>query len=371
MPQFRHLLYLTAQNNDVPDIALLSRVTHIAMAFVSSEAFVEEPPAEWPLFESVEAIRAKFKPGTKILVAIGGWGDDKGFPEGARSGDTRQRFASNVAKMLRDTGADGVDINWEYPGGNGENYKQVRNSTKEWEIEVFPQLLSELRAALGPNSILSAAVPGLQRDMIAFRKETIPEINRSLDFVNVMTYDLMNRRDTMTKHHAGISESREAIELYIRRGFPADKLNLGFAFYIKWFNTDPNDRPWNALKARTVLMEDPGTGADLGQSGAFAWNSVPSDMEYEFQRAMIRGTYDAVGGGSFSWDAQDKRWWTWETPESIRRKFEVLVLSYGLGGVFAWGLGEDAPFFDHLRALDDSIATYDSISGNGPYCKRM
>lgn len=356
----------------MPDISLLSRVTHVAMAFVSSEAFVGEPPAEWPLFESVEAIRAKFRSGTKILVAIGGWGDDKGFPEAARSRDTRQQFANNVAKMLRDTGANGVDIDWEYPGGNGENYKQVRNSTKAWEIEAFPRLLSELRAAISPDSILSAAVPGLQRDMIAFSKETIPEISRSLDFVNVMTYDLMNRRDTITKHHAGISESREAIEAYIRRGFPADKLNLGFSFYIKWFNTDPNDNPSNApgLKAKTVLMEDTDTGADLGQSGVFAWNSVPSDMEYAFQRAMIRGTYDAVGGGSFSWDAQDKRWWTWETPESIKRKFERLVLSYGLGGVFAWGLGEDAPFFDHLRALDDSIATYDSILGHGSYGKR-
>ncbi|ROW17233.1 hypothetical protein VPNG_01416 [Cytospora leucostoma] len=327
------------------------------MAFVSSEAFVGESPAEWPLFGGVETIRENFELGTKILVAIGGWGDDNGFPEAARSGDTRQRFTSNVAEMLQD--------------GNGENYKQVRNSTKAWEIEAFPQLLSELRAALGPDFILTAAVPGLQRDMIAFRKETIPDINRSLDFVNVMTYDLMNTRDTMTKHHAGISESREAIDSYIRREFPAEKLNLGFAFYNKWVNTDSNDRPSNALKARTVLMEDPDTGADLGQSGAFAWSSVPIDMEYEFQRAMIRGTYDAVGGGSFSWDAQDKRWGTWETLESIKRKFERLVLSYGLGGVFAWSLGEDAPFFDHLRALDDSIATYDSISGNGLYCKRV
>ncbi|KUI55301.1 Endochitinase B1 [Cytospora mali] len=365
MPQFRQMLYLTAWNNHVPDISLLSRVTHVALAFVSSEALTGEPPTDWPLFENIKSIRARFAPGTKVLVAIGGWGDDKGFPEAAISAEARKQFASNVVKMLQDTGADGVDIDWQYPGGNGENYKRVPNSTKKWEIVAFPKLLSELRAALGPNFILSAAVPGLQRDMMAFNRETIPEINRALDFVNVTTYDLMNRRDTVTKHHAGISESRETIETYLKRGFPADKLNLGFAFHLKWFNTDPNERPLNAVGAKTVLMEDPKTGVDLGQSGALTWNNVPAEMEDPLQRAMIRGSYDAVGGGSFSWDAQDKRWWTWETPESIKRKFESLVVSYGLGGVFAWALGDDAPFFDHLRALDESVAMYESIDRHG------
>ena len=349
----------------MPEVHLLSSVTHVGLAFVSSQALVGEPPAEWPLFEGIDSIRAKFAPGTKILIAVGGWGDDNDFPIAARSEESRKQFASNVAKMLRDTGADGVDIDWEYPGGNGENYKQVPNSTKTWEIKAYPKLLSELRAALGTDFILSAAVPGLQRDMMAFNNETIPEINRSLDFVNVMTYDLMNRRDTVTKHHAGISASREAIETYVKRGFPPRKLNLGFAFYIKWFNTDTNEQPESSIGAKTVLMEDPKTGADLGQSGAFGWNNVPTEMEEDFHRAMMRGAYDALEGGSFSWEALDNRWWTWETPESIKRKFERLVLPHGLGGVFAWALGEDAPFFDHLKALNDCVEMHNSVLSRG------
>lgn len=349
----------------MPISSLLSRVTHVVLAFVSSEALTGEPPARWPLFEDIDSIRAKFAPGTKIMIAVGGWGDDKGFPIAAETKESRKRFASNVAKMLRDTGADGVDIDWEYPGGNGDNYKQVPNSTKVWEIKAYPKLLSELRTVLGPDSILSAAVPGLQRDMMAFDIETIPEINRSLDFVNVMTYDLMNRRDTETKHHASLSGSREALETYVKRGFPAHKLNLGFAFYVKWFNTDPDEQPESAIGAKTVLLEDLETGADLGQSGAFAWNKVPAEMESDFQQAMMRGTYDALEGGSFSWSPLEKRWWTWETPESIKRKFDRLVVPQGLGGVFAWALGEDAPFFDHFRALDDCVAMHQSVFSRG------
>lgn len=65
---------------------------------------------------SVGDTRAQFEAGTKIMVAIGGWGDTQGFDIAARTQESRERFAQNVAAMILDTGADGVDIDWEYPG---------------------------------------------------------------------------------------------------------------------------------------------------------------------------------------------------------------------------------------------------------------
>lgn len=52
------------------------------------------------------------------------------------------------------------DIDWEYPGGNGADYKQVSNSAKSYQIEAFPKLLAATRTAIGPNKLLSIAVPG-------------------------------------------------------------------------------------------------------------------------------------------------------------------------------------------------------------------
>ncbi|KAG9804786.1 hypothetical protein KCU86_g23810, partial [Aureobasidium melanogenum] len=71
----------------------------------------------------------------------------------------RKAFAENVKAMLDFTNADGVDIDWEYPGGNGEDYKQITNSEKSWEVEAYPKLLADIRAAIGPDKIMSAAVP--------------------------------------------------------------------------------------------------------------------------------------------------------------------------------------------------------------------
>jgi chitinase len=52
-----------------------------------------------------------------------------------------------------------IDIDWEYPGGNGADYKQVRNSEKAYQIDAFPKLLAATRAAIG-DKLLSIAVPG-------------------------------------------------------------------------------------------------------------------------------------------------------------------------------------------------------------------
>ncbi|KAF2475827.1 glycoside hydrolase [Lindgomyces ingoldianus] len=351
--QLKHVMYLTGQHNVIPEPSLVSNITHVALAFMRPEVFNLAQPSSWPLFTSVDAVRSRFANGTYILVAIGGWGDTAGFSQAAKTDESRILFARNIKTMIDETGADGVDIDWEYPGGNGEDYKDVPNADKAWEIEAYPKLLFEIRNAIGATKIISAAVPGLPRDMIAFTKNTVPELNKYIDFFNIMTYDLMNRRDNVTKHHTGVNLSLEAIDAYIERGVPPAKANLGFAFYVKWFKTDPNT-PCNVepIGCNTELLEDPLTGADLGKAGAFSWHDrVPPELSESFKLALANGAYDHINGGHYFWDPTEHIWWTWDTPEAIRKKIPSIVAKKNLGGVFAWGLGEDAEDWDHLKAL--------------------
>ncbi|UNI24905.1 Chitinase [Purpureocillium takamizusanense] len=347
----RCAMYLTGQHNVVPvDANLTADITHVVLAFMRSDTFnVDQSPPQWPLFTTVDQVRPQFTPGTKIMIAIGGWGDSLGFEEAARDAKARDRWAGQVAAMVAQTGADGVDIDWEYPGGNRDDYKQVPNDKRKWEVDAFCRLLDALRASLGTHKILSIAVPALERDLMAFAPSTVPRIIRSVDFINVMTYDMMNRRDTTVRHHSGVADSRDALQRYVDRGAPPAMLNLGLGYYVKWFMTQDcdSDRP---LGCRTQGLEDPDTGADTGKTAAFSWHDeVPSELAESFARARSRGAYFEDGSYGY-WDEAERRWWSFDTPQTIERKLADVVGPFHAGGVFAWGIGEDAPDFAHLAA---------------------
>ncbi|GAB0136842.1 hypothetical protein EsDP_00005130 [Epichloe bromicola] len=330
-------------------------ITHVVLAFMRSDIFnSEEEAPEFPLFTTVEKTRQRFDSATNIMIAIGGWGDSLGFEEACRDEASRKLWSNNVKKMIDFTGADGVDMDWEYPGGNRDDYKIILNKKREWEIEAFVQLLTDLRRAIGKQKILSIAVPGLERDLMAFTATTLPRIVEQVDFINVMTYDLLNRRDTVVKHHSGVAASSASIRTYMERGAPSEMLNLGLAYYVKWAKTQDCD-PDQPLGCPTELLEDPNTGADLGRTAAFSWHDeVPDDLKPSFARATSRGRYFEDGSFGY-WDAEERTWWTFDTQRVIDRKVNDIVAPLRLGGVFAWGLGEDAPQFSHLLTTLNSL----------------
>lgn len=101
-------LMIFRQHNVVPELRLLSKVTHVALAFMRSEVFNTPRQSDWPLFTPVADVRPKFPEGTKIVVAIGGWGNTEGFSQAAKTNESRRLFARNIQAMVDATGADGA-----------------------------------------------------------------------------------------------------------------------------------------------------------------------------------------------------------------------------------------------------------------------
>ncbi|KAH1598465.1 hypothetical protein V6Z88_003754 [Aspergillus fumigatus] len=391
------------------------------MAFANSTIFNSDSPPKFVPFEPVETLRKRFGPDTKVMVAIGGWGDTKGFSEGAKDDASRARYAKNVATMIEDLGIDGVDIDWEYPGGNGGDYIEVPNGRKIDEVELYPLFLQAIREAIGPDKLLSISVPGKSADMIAFTKEQSSKIWPSVDMVNVMSYDLMNRRDKVTNHHTSVVGSLDAIKAYEEIGLDTAKINLGFAYYAKWFMTDPksncNEHP---LRCGVLALENP-DGSDAGTSGTLTFEksamaAAPGNLKVSadgtcgfskgtkcpagsccsqygycgtgndfcqagclsdygeckgisvidsWRRASKGGKTDEQAGGQYFWDKQASLFWTWDTPELITRKFKEIVDAEKLGGVMAWSLGEDSLSWEHLKAMQDCLRGR-SIDQNSP-----
>ncbi|KAF2003995.1 carbohydrate-binding module family 18 protein [Amniculicola lignicola CBS 123094] len=404
----RFIVYADEWHLDRPTSAAdRAGIDHVVIAFAqANKTATWVPNAKQP----VALIRQEY-PNAKVMVAIGGWGDTVGFSEAVKTPAGIEKFAADVQTLIQVHGLDGVDIDWEYPGGNGADYKQVPNSSRTNEIEAFPELLKAVRTAIGEDKLLSIAVPGKEIDMIAFTPEQGPKIWPSVDYINIMTYDLMNRRDAVTAHHTSVAGSAAAIENYLNIGAPPEKINLGFAFYAKYFTTasDCTNQP---LGCPIEEAEDPVTGSDTLKSGAWTfekWHMTPvdggalpvstdgtcgaekgtkcasgccsqygncgtskehcsgacqhafgigctdSDVAGSWQRAKNNGVYDEEEGGQYYFDADEKLFWTWDTPEIISRKFEEIVKTYGLGGVMAWSLGEDTFDYSHVRQIAEEL----------------
>lgn len=274
------------------------------MAFALSDLFVPDTAEPYEPFMPVDDVRSMFDDGTQLGIAIGGWGDNAGFGAGSKSSSSRAAWAQNVAKMLDEHGFDFVgtsfvffvgtslyaitisldilkkktsdaqflDIDWEYPGGNGADYKQIPNANKTGEIPAFPLLLEAVKDAVAPKPV-SIAVPALPRDMMAFYDSpSVSSIWAAVDFVNIMTYDMINRRDTETMHHSPVLGSLAAVDRYLALGLPAAKINLGFAFYAKYFETPAGNSSTAECSASRavgcpIVKAENDDGSDAGTSG--------------------------------------------------------------------------------------------------------
>lgn len=408
MASARYVMYADQYHTSTfPNTTLTEGIDHAVMAFMPASDFTSDPHGNFTLFEPLETFKARFPKHAKIIIAIGGWGD-AGWHDALRNDSMVGRFAANVAVMLDKTGLDGVDIDCEYPGGNGFDYKQIPNSELTGEIEQFPKLLSAIRTTIGPGKILSIATPGLERDMIAFNKDTVPLIAQEIDYMNIMTYDLMNRRDTTTKHHTDIKGSLAAIDKYLEFGLPAKKANLGIAFYAKYFTVARNNCV-NPIGCPTALLEDV-NGTDTGLSGAYTFekpvavpakltvatdgtcgasvahkcpSSIPCCSQYGFcgntaahcglscqadygkcngtsaaeswKLAEANGKLDAENGGQYYFDHNATLFWTWDTAELVTKKFTDIIKARGIGGIMAWSLAEDSDGWALLKAMHDGV----------------
>lgn len=157
----------------------------------------------------------------------------------------------------------------------------------------------------------------------------------------------------------------------------ASKLNLGFAFYAKYFVTQGECT--QPIGCPTVQLED-ANGGDTGKSGAVTFLEGPP--------VLSSGKADTEEGGQWYWDAAESKFWTWDTPDFIAQKFEQIVKARGLGGVskfsltalflvvylsiysgkgekeadfcsctVAWSLGEDSADWTYVKAIQAGLAT--------------
>lgn len=273
-------------------------------------------------------------PKLKVLLSLGGWGGCETCSDVFNTSVGRKEFAESVKDLLIMYDADGIDMDWEYPGIEGFPGHTWRPEGKQ----NFTLLIEEMRKTLGPDYEISFAAGGFTdflKNSIEWDK-VMPLIQR----VNIMSYDLVNGYATITGHHTPLySNSNQILSLdyavnYLDSiGVPRSKMIAGAAFYSRiWENVPPDNN-------------------GLYQSGIFKeainfrdFNNYLSDGFIEY--------WDSTSNAPYRYNAQDSLFATFDNPRSATLKTNY-IMEQGLGGIMFWELTCD----DHKNGLLEAIST--------------
>lgn len=173
-----------------------------------------------PRFRSMIDLK-KDNPDLKVLLCIGG-NCESGLSEMAADPSKRASLAGDCARIIKEYGIDGIDFDWEVPGGPGGTEQDVDN---------FTLVLKAVRDSIGNDKILSVATGG----DVSFN---VPEVLPLIDYASIMAYDLAW---STPGHHTALHRSEhtqwlsvdEVIKRYTDAGMPYEKMLLGLGFYAR------------------------------------------------------------------------------------------------------------------------------------------
>ncbi|KAI1823581.1 carbohydrate-binding module family 18 protein [Xylaria intraflava] len=282
---FRNVIYIDEWHPNITMssssiLSVTSSITHVIMSFVDPMSFTTKDTLPTPPLMPVDQIRSRFSNGTKVGIALGGWGTWSTNFAAVAAEENRTTFASNLAGWMKDEGYDFVDIDWEYPGGNGAQ----NSSNPEKEITDFPLLLSAIKSELQNQSVgiqnISLSVAATPEGMAAFRAANQTQsIWDNVEFITIMAYDYVNRASNATGHHSDVEGTKLAVQRYLDLGLCPDKINLGFAFYAKYFQINGACDNTMLPTGCPIMQAESANGTDLYTSGVltFEYSNIERD----------------------------------------------------------------------------------------------
>ncbi len=333
--RFAVIAYYGGRGKPIED-APVEKLTHIIYSFLHlrGNSLTLDTTHDSAAIASLISLKTR-NPRLKVMLSLGGWGGCAPCSGAFATARGRMEFAGSALRVLSDTHADGIDIDWEYPALEG--YPGHRYSPEDRHN--FTLLMKELRETLGAGYELSFAAGGFTDCLLASIewKPVMPWVDR----VNVMTYDLVNANSTVTGHQTPLFSSplqRESTDNALRildsLGVEAKKIVIGSAFYA---------RVWDGVRD---------TNNGLFQPGRFVRFIAYRDLDdFLRQNGGFRAFWDSTSQAPFSYSAEKGLFATYDDRSSVALKTDY-AMRRRLGGVMFWELTGDMPAHALLDAID-------------------
>jgi chitinase len=329
---FTHINFAFAEVDPGPGGKLNPK---FGIAPFGKEAKLRDPGRDG-LYAELNALKSK-NPKLRTLLSVGGWSHTDPpmawlFTTMAETQSSRAEFIGNSLKYIRDNGFDGIDIDWEYPA-------DPTRGGRSFDKRNFTLLMKEFREAIAaeaaktqkPPLLLTIATPaGVQSELFE-----LGEVQKHVDWINLMTYDFTGTWDTMTGVNApnmkGGPGIQAAIATYLMSGVPREKLVLGMPTYGHAFGGVESEKP-HAPHDKSKAPK----GRCTAEGGSIAYFEVVELLK----AGQLKRYWDADTLTPYAYDPKTKIWVTYDDQESYSKKLDLLQ-EQKLAGAMFWAIDLD------------------------------
>jgi chitinase len=314
----------------------VSRLTHINYAFVdvkNNRAWLTNERTDTTNFRTLNLLKQQ-NPALKILISIGGWSWSKNFSDAVLTDSSRKVFAASSVDIIRQFKLDGVDIDWEYPGmqGDGNVFRPEDKQNYTLMFQAIREELSKLQTETNRYYLLTTATGGFP----GYLDHTeMGKAQQYLDYVNLMTYDYSWGQ---AGHHTNLfpssdykkeNSAHKAVNTYMAAGVPAHKLVVGLAFYGRGGVVGTTDG--HGLNQKIV------SNFRIGGGYTYIKDSLVNQKGFKHY-------WDKKAKAPYLFNADEKKFISYDSERSVKYKCKY-VKKHALGGVMFWEYSSDPKIY--------------------------
>lgn len=322
--QPRIIAYATGRAETIVQYPV-DKLTHIIYSFlkIQHDTLMFWDSSQQNTVRQLVALKA-VNPQLKIMVSVGGWSGCSFCSDLFAAEEHRNHFASTTVSLLKQYGIDGLDLDWEYPAIAGYPGHKYDTADKEH----FTALVKALRKEMGSQYLLSFAAGSFMQ----YLQQSVDwnEVMPQVDFVNLMSYDLVGGYATVTGHHTLLQDYRpeqesaaRAVNWLLDKKIAPGKIVIGAAMYA---------RVWDSV---------PDIDHGLYQPGRFKQGVAFADFKNYFSDTSGYQYYwDKKARAPYQYNASKNLFATFDDERSIAAKTKF-IRRKKLGGIMFWELVQD------------------------------
>lgn len=356
---------------------------------LDKNASAVDPSMERNHFAEYAAMSQRY-PEVNVMISIGGWTACGYFSEMAYTQEGRESFIQSCLDLMEEyPWIDGIDLDWEYPGGSNDGERLPEGEgdqgcpiwgSKKEDNANFAALVREMREAFdekygeGAKKITACASASTGWTL---PNQDWPAAEPYLDLINIMTYDLAGDWDGVTGHASGITGVKGAVSHFLGKDIPKSKINIGTPLYGTGFLISgelkenkvvgapivPSGIPDDSLTVDVIrgFEEEAVSGYDIAEEDGRPVAGEAWDHSEEGSVTGWHFAYDAKACGAYLYnDDENSDYYKWfisyENPVSLQEKLD-LIEQYNLAGIIVWECSEDTEDHAMIRQMSEALLT--------------